>query len=267
MIYLERVPSPLLRSWIRTLWYCCAPNIPWGRQRVLPNGCMQIILNLSGRHLTDCGEDGKANKRLPPAIIVGARARYETIDTADMEELVGIVIQPGGFAGLFRERADLFCDRSIGLEEVRSGIFLTDGLSEIHTPVEKLHALEILLTDILLPGTCRSGLVDQAIHLFEEKGFGVAQCARSIGVSERRFSQVFRERVGIAPKVWFRIHRFQAAARALHQGTEVPWAELALACGYYDQAHFANDFKAFSGIDPTTYSKHQGLWQNHLPVS
>lgn len=56
---------------------------------------MQIILNLSRSYLTDCGEDGKANRRLPSAIVVGARARYEVIDTADMEELAGIVIQPG----------------------------------------------------------------------------------------------------------------------------------------------------------------------------
>ena len=46
----------------------------------------------------------------------------------------------------------------------------------------------------------------------------------------------------------------------------MPWAELALRCGYYDQSHFANDFRAFSGINPTTYSAHRGPWQNHVPI-
>src|ERR1039457_6640826 len=46
----------------------------------------------------------------------------------------------------------------------------------------------------------------------------------------------------------------------------VPWAELALRCGYYDQSHFANDFRAFPGINPTTYSAHRGRWQNHVPI-
>lgn len=95
----------------------------------------------------------------------------------------------------------------------------------------------------------------------------MAQCARSVGVSERRLSQVFHEEVGIGPKVWCRIRRFQAAVRALHDGADVRWAELALDCGYYDQSHFANDFRAFSGVDPTTYSRDRGLWQNHLPIS
>jgi AraC-like DNA-binding protein len=227
---------------------------------------MQIILNLSRSFLTDCREDGKANKRLPRAIIVGTRVRYEVVDTADMEEIVGIVIQPGGFAGLFRERADQFFERSVGLEEVWAGTSLTDRLCEVSTPVEKLSTLEAFLAGRLHPGTRRSELVDQAIHLFREKGLLVAECARSAGVSERRLSQVFREHVGIVPKMWYRIRRFQSAVKALHNGVDVPWAEVALRCGYYDQSHFANDFRAFSGIIPTTYSAHRGRWQNHVPI-
>jgi len=242
------------------------PRFSHGRERVLPNGCMQIILNLSRSYLTDCGEDGKASRRLPRAIVVGARARYGVVDTADMEEMVGILIEPGGFAGLFRERADLFFERSIGLEEVWAGSSLTDRLCEVPTPVEKLRTLEGLLSGRLHLGRRRSEMVDQAMHLFREKGFCVAECARSVGVSERRLSQVFREQVGLSPKMWCRIRRFQTAVRALHNGVDVPWTELALRCGYYDQSHFANDFRAFSGINPTAYSAHRGPWQNHAPI-
>jgi AraC-like DNA-binding protein len=267
MVFLEEPPTPQLRSWVRSLWYCRAPTgFSHSRERVLPNGCMQIILNLSRSYLTDCGEDGKANRRLPRAIVVGTRARYEVLDTSDMEELVGILIQPGGFAGLFRERADLFFERSVGLEEVWAGTSLTDRLCEVPTPVEKLRTLEGFLTGRLRPGARRSELVDQAMHLFREKGFRVAECSRSVGVSQRRLSQVFREQVGMSPKMWCRIRRFQTAVRALHNGVDVPWAELALRCGYYDQSHFANDFRAFSGINPTTYSAQRRLWQNHVPI-
>ena len=268
MFYLEKPPTPRLLSWVRSVWYCRAPGVPHRRERVLPNGCMQIILNLSRSYLTDCGEDGKANKRLPQAIVVGTRARYEVVDTADMEEIVGIVIQPGGFAGLFGERADLFFERSIGLDEVWPGTSLTDSLCEAPTPVDKLKTLEAFLTGRLRlhSSARRSELVDQALHLFGEKRFSVGECARSVGVSERRLSQVFREHVGIAPKMWCRISRFQVAVQALHDGVDVPWTELALRCGYYDQSHFANDFRAFSGINPTTYSDRRGPWQNHVPI-
>jgi AraC-like DNA-binding protein len=52
----------------------------------------------------------------------------------------------------------------------------------------------------------------------------------------------------------------------LHAGVDLPWAEMALDCGYYDQSHFANEFRAFSGIDATTYSARRTLWANHIPV-
>ena len=266
MMYLQKPPNPHLRAWVRSLWYCRAPRFSHRRERVLPNGCMQIILNLSSRYLTDCGEDGKANRHLPRAIVVGTRARYVVVDTADMEESIGILLQPGGSAGLFHERADLFFERSIGLEEVWAGTSLTDRLCEARTPAEKLRTLEVFLTGRLHPATRRSELVDQAMHLFREKDFRIAECARSVGVSERRLSQVFREQVGMSPKMWCRIRRFQTAVRALHDGMDVRWAELALHCGYYDQSHFANDFHAFSGISPTTYSAHRGSWQNHVPI-
>ena len=266
MLYLEQSPSEVLAPWVRSLWYCRTPAAAHGRERVLPNGCVQIVLNLRGDALTDCGEDGKITERLPSAIITGARARFEVIDTSDLEELAGIIIRPGGFARLFRERADLLFEQSIALDSVWSESRLTDMLREAPTPAAKLRALELLLVRLLRDGIQRSQLVDHAIYLFRRRSISVAACARSIGVSERRLSQVFREEVGVGPKTWCRIHRFQAATRALHAGMDMPWAELALRCGYYDQSHFANDFRAFSGIDPTTYSANRGRWRNHVPM-
>lgn len=266
MIYLEQQPSPQIRPLVRRLWYCQAPQTPHRRERVLPNGCIQIILNLSRNFLTDCGEDSNQNIRLPRAIVVGARSRYELIDTSDMQELCGIILRPGGFAPLFRERADLFFERSIDLNSVWADSSLIDRLRQPSTPIEKLTTLQILLIARLQQNSSRSPMVDQAFHFFLHNSSSIAQCSRSIGISERRLSQVFREHVGISPKLWCRIRRFQSAAQALHSGADIPWAELALNCGYYDQSHFANDFRAFSGIDPTTYSAQKTRWQNHVPI-
>src|SRR6516164_5315543 len=267
MIYFEESPARDLQPWIRSLWYCHAPQVAHRRERVLPNGCMQIVMNLSRSYLADCGEDGTITRRLPRAIVVGVRARFEVIDTADMEELVGVAFHPGGFARLFRERADLFFERSVGLADLGVAPQIADRLCEAPTPAQKLSALGQRLTDLVKQDIRRSELVDQAIHLFRSRALSVSQCARSLGVSERRLSQVFREEVGMAPKTWCRICRFQSALRALHNGVDVPWAELALRCGYYDQSHFANEFRAFYGLDPTTYSAQRGRWLNHVPIA
>jgi AraC-like DNA-binding protein len=266
MFYLEHAPNPLLQSCVRTLWYCRAPGIAHRRERVLPNGCMEIVITLSRNYLTDCGAGGLTDGRLPAAIVVGARTRCGVVDTADMEELIGVAFQPGGFPRLFRERADALSEQTIDLADVWGQSNLIDRLRDAATPIDKLRTLDVLLTEICDRGKDHSPLLAQSLYLFAEKGLSVAECARSVGVSARRLSEVFRERVGLSPKVWCRIGRFQMALAALYRGADVRWSELALDCGYYDQSHFANDFHAFSGLNPTTYCTGRGPWQNHVPV-
>ena len=89
----------------------------------------------------------------------------------------------------------------------------------------------------------------------------ISDVARRSGWSERRFSQIFREQVGFPPKTWCRLQRFRRAVRQLRSGVNISWADLAATCGFYDQAHFANEFRSFSGFDLTTYiSMSQPLW-------
>ena len=266
MVYLERAPAPGLRPWVRSLWYCCAPSVAHSYERVLPNGCIQIVLNLAGDFLTDCGEDLQ-ERRLPRAIVVGARQSYELIATRDLAELAGVVLEPGGFVGLFRERADLLFQTSIAAQDLCRSNFCLDRILEAQTPAAKLHCLECLLDEMAAQPADRSDLVRGALRFLKQPNASVKECAKAASVSERHLSQVFREQVGLSPKAWCRVQRFQTAIRHLHGGLEVSWVDLALRCGYYDQAHFINDFRAFSGINPTTYSRLRGQWRNHVRLS
>ena len=274
MLYLERTPAPPLADFIRVLWYAQARDVARGRERILPSGCVQVILNLARDFLLDCTE-GAGDLRRPPAMVVGARSIYEIVDNSDMADLVGIVFAPGGFAPFAADAVDLFSNRSVDLEATWGGPArnLRDRLRELATPQERLRCLERFLMDRFAPrltrhGPWRSGEVEFAVRAFESApGLAtVRDVARRTGWSERRFSQVFREEVGLSPKTWCRVQRFQRAVHQLHAGGEVRWAELALDCGFYDQSHFANEFRAFSGIDATTYSARRTQWVNHIPV-
>ena len=271
MIYLEHIPAPPLNRYIRTLWYARAPQPAHRRERILPTGCTQVILNLARDFLLDCPE-GQPDRRSAPMLIVGARTIYEIVDTSDMVDLIGMVFAPGGFPFFAGDAADLFSNRSVSLEDVWAARArgLRDRLRELEAPQERLRCLEAFLAAFCIAG--RNGHVAMPAIEFALRSFGQAVCmssvrevARAVGWSERRFSQVFREQVGLTPKVWCRVQRFQRAVRQLHAGVEVPWPELALECGYYDQSHFANEFRAFSGIDATTYTRLRGTpWMNHV---
>ena len=273
LLYLQRQPAPPLDRFINQLWYASTATTTPGRQRILPTGSTQIILDLKGDHLLDCAE-GSPSRPGPPSLLVGARSTYEIIDNSDLTCIIGLVFRPGGFTGLIGAPADLFANRFVNLEDMwgSEARCLRDRLREIATPSGRLAWLESFLLRKLnsAPAAARTAshpAVCFALDRFRSvpSVLSVAEVASHTGWSQRRFSQVFREQVGLSPKVWCRVQRFQRAVRQLHAGVNIPWPELALDCGYYDQSHFANEFRAFSGIDITTFTASgRTPWANHI---
>lgn len=274
MVYLERIPAAPLAGFVRMLWYAQVKDPAHKRERILPNGCVQVILNLARDYLLDCPE-GQDDRRMAPALVIGARSVYEIVDSSDLADLIGIVFAPGGFVPFASDAVDLFSNRSVALEATwgESARGLRDRLREVSSPQARLQCLETFLLERFEPPILgrrpqRCVEIDFAIRRFQgaPNVLTVRQMAKETGWSERRFSQVFREEVGLSPKTWFRVQRFQRAVRQIHAGVDVRWAELALDCGFYDQSHFANEFRAFAGIDATTYSARRTRWANHIVV-
>jgi AraC-like DNA-binding protein len=270
LLYLERIPAAPLAPFIRTLWYARVSQASHARERILPTGCVQVILNLARDYVLDCPEN-LPDVRKPPALVVGARSIYEIVDTSDMADLIGIVFTPAGFPPFAGAASQHFSNQTVALDSIWGADTerLRDHLRELRSPDARLRSLEQFLAMRFassLNRRPRPPKIQFALRCFAHNPSiaSVRETARQIGWSERRFSQVFREEVGFTPKVWCRIQRFQLAVRQLHAGAEIRWAELALDCGYYDQSHFANEFRAFSGVDATTYSARRTQWANHI---
>jgi AraC-like DNA-binding protein len=82
-----------------------------------------------------------------------------------------------------------------------------------------------------------------------------------IGLSARTFIRLFVTEVGLTPKLFCRVRRFQRALRLARGGQPAGWAGIALDCGYCDQAHLIRDFRALSGFTPTEFLR---VWGRHL---
>jgi AraC-like DNA-binding protein len=272
MLYLEHSPQPALSPFIKTLWYVRDPEATHRHERVLPTGRAQIVLSLARDYLTDANNFAYPLNHSPAGIFLGIYSRYQQIDAIDFTELIGIVFHPGGTVPFFPDNASTFANCETALDDLwgRASLNLRNELRDAPTPEQKFSLLEFaLLTRLALSKhQRRDPILDYALtHLHAAPGTTtIAELTRTTGLSPRRLSERFNEQVGISPKLYCRIQRFQQALQLMHQGADVPWAELALTCGYYDQSHFANDFRAFSGLSATDYSTTNRIWANHIPL-
>ncbi len=94
----------------------------------------------------------------------------------------------------------------------------------------------------------------------------IATMNAKIGYSQKHFGAMFKKQIGVTPKSFLKIMRFQKAVRTIDAATEIDWTTIAHDCGFYDQAHFINDFKQFSGFTPEQYSKIHTNYLNYIPV-
>jgi len=110
---------------------------------------------------------------------------------------------------------------------------------------------------------------------FDNSHAVVRKLARNAGLSARRFIDVFNCEVGLKPKLFNRVQRFQRVLARVYRIPAPNWGQLALEHGYFDQSHLIRDFLAFSGSSPADYLgrlhdlRQKGLRVkfNHLPVA
>ncbi len=268
MIVAHYIPRPPLSSFVKVFWYWDGYIQPHAQERLLPDGSMTIAFSLGGDRVR---RYDAAYGSMPSQVICGARSTYMVTDTADMVTTLGIQFKPGGafpFLGLPACELD---DQCVALEDLfgESARSLRYRLLEAATPKEKFAAAEQWLYARLAKPLERHPAVEFATAqlLHGSLGAPLSRLLDRIGYSQRHFNQLFADEVGLTPKRFLRVRRFQRVISLIPGGKSVGWAELALRCGYYDQAHFVHDFRSFSGLTPSAYLCHRTPHLNHVPVA
>ncbi len=125
-------------------------------------------------------------------------------------------------------------------------------LGELATWEARLDAVEALL--LHTPEPPRAGFAELAWAVAQiERSRGAVRMrtlTRELGWSERRLQRAFAHEIGLAPKRFARLVRFEALVARVRRGARVRWAEDAQALGFYDEAHLARDVRAFTGLAP-----------------
>jgi AraC-like DNA-binding protein len=266
----KHFPASPLSEVIELFWYrghdTAAPNGP-PREAILPDGCAHLVFNLSESRI-GLYERIESNRltTLGGSIFCGPRSSAYAIVPA-AAAIIGVLFRPGGVFRFLSVPTEEFRNVQVPLELIVGGDSLRHQLIAAATPAARFLLLEKFLLRQLQRSLSLHRAVRYAVSAFEHDPFlSVAAVLEKIGLSERRFSRIFNEQVGLTPKLFQRVRRFQRTMSSLPCYGAVDWAATATANGFYDQAHLINDFRAFSSVTPSDFFASRIVQRNHLPL-
>ncbi|SFV07194.1 DUF6597 domain-containing transcriptional factor [Pseudoduganella namucuonensis] len=241
---LERyLPAPDLAAVVEYFWLV-EWRLPDGAshvQRTLPSPCIHLVFD-QGR-----------------TAVFGVMTGAFEYTQRGSGRVLGVRFRPGAFRAMLGKPVQTITDQTLRL----SALFDCDEAQVEHAVLSApddagmVAAASALIRRVLPPADPQVARIEAILKIVgETPGLTrVEELAERAQLSMRRLQILFKEYVGINPKWVIRRNRLLDAADQLSSGVEVNLSELALALGYYDQAHFTSDFEKLVGKPPADYRR------------
>jgi AraC-like DNA-binding protein len=246
--YFARPPTPALARIVEYVWG--SQGAPaHARERVVPTGTLELFVSLvdvEGEIYNAAG----GGRRSSGAGVAGAYRRPFMFDTHENASVVGVHFRPGAAGVVLGVPPGELMDRHVDLEDIwgRRARELRERLCAATTTSERFAILEAELVSRLDARRVHPA-VAYALDVLARPQARVGDIAKAARLSQRRLIELFTAAVGITPKRFGRVLRFQRAT-ALARGAALDWARIANECGYYDQAHLIRDFRDLADMTP-----------------
>lgn len=232
----------------------CEVDGAHGNELILPTGRSQLIFGLDPLH--------------PVAVVQGPTTTATIIDAKPQRLALGVVLRPGGLRALTGESASSFTDRHIELGEL-IGIDAVGLIEELRDALSKRQVLltldRVISNKIAAVGGPPSERVHRAARLLR-RGLGVGETCEQLNVSRTALVRSFRSEIGMGPKLYSRILRFESAVAKVRTAGSDGLASIAAEAGYADQAHMTREFAAFAGLTPSALHNDASAAPNHVTI-
>ena len=260
-MYVTAAPRGPLSQLVQSIWLYEGEAPGHARDRRLPTGGVDLVVSLRDHSV------------YPDVVVSGPFTHAFDLDTAAQRDTLGVAFKVGGAAALLGLPLDELRNLHVPLAELwRSGASeLRERVVAAPTSEAKLDTASRFLSARLArvsrpphPGVGRAAARMQVAP----EGCRIADLSDTLGLSRRRFEQIFRADIGMTPKAYQRLQRFRRALVRIEDAARVGWAGFALDRGYYDQAHLINEFGAHCGLTPPEYlASRAGSFVNHVPIA
>ncbi len=251
LAFLRLKPSSDLAAYVDNFWFMRGRGpaaMPLGH-RILPDGSMEFVFQL-GDPFFERRPDGRWRKQAH-LLFVGQMERRVDIKPSGVIHTAGIHFHPAGVSAFVAGDLGRFVNRIVPLPSALGEDLaaVAARLRAARTPERRVAILENFLRGRRRPHD--EAMADASRRLLEATdAVDIEVVARGFGLSDRQFRRRFEAAVGLGPKRFSRIVRFQRVFEQRLEHDARAWSEVALDCGYYDQAHFNRDFRAFAGVRP-----------------
>lgn len=266
---LTRAPIAALRPFVARLWAqrpAAHGEVVIVREAVLPTGCAHLVFRPESAPLRVW--TAEREHTLGPVVLAGPRAQRYLRETQSHGRSVGALIEPAMLYALFGVSA-----RALHAQHVDGALALGPGalalceqLAEAADVRAELALLEAFLLARIEAERVAPRFVRAAVGAIERDPNGnIAALVERSGASHRHFAKVFEEHVGLTPKRFARVRRFNAALEAMQRGPR-SLAAIASELGFSDQAHLTREFVAHAALTPSEYAANLPADARHVSI-
>jgi AraC-like DNA-binding protein len=252
MEYQRLAPAPPLAPVVDCYWIVRGDDPEPTQQKIIPDGYPEIIFHLADPYRMQLSGPWQTQTA---DLLAGQLTHHFFLENTGRSHIIGIKWQPTALAHLWRVPMHRFTNRVADLHKAIPLQWLPLRqalLSAPNDPARIEHIEKFLLAH--LPLEPADLLSQHAVDILRAArgAMAIRALATQLGVSERHLEQRFKHEVGLTPKQFARIVRFNAIFELMKVG-KPDWMELVEGAGFYDQSHFIRNFRAFTGEEPSAY--------------
>ena len=243
-------PPPLLSQYIKYYWVLKTDEVEPVTVQTIPSGCVHLVFH-RGENLNI-----QSKGLQPKNFIRGQFSTYGSLISEGNIDMIAVIFHPLGLNPFVRCAMSELYNHYIDVEDLED-IELNDLKRNISAElvVETcVQLIERFFIQRLVGTDCNYQRTQYAIcQIINQPQIEVNTLAESACLGYRQFKRVFSNYVGISPKEYYRVVRFQRALYLLQNHPGMEFVDLAYSCGFYDPSHLVKDFKEFTGCSPTQY--------------
>jgi AraC-like DNA-binding protein len=252
-----RDPHPRLRAYIQSYQGYIESTTGLRRRLEPPSTSVVLIIGLgSALEVIDPRDQGCSSTATDhTSFVSGLYDSFVLIETRGTGQSgIQVNFTPLGAYQFLHLPMHLITNRVLELEDVLGPVAcqLVERLQQTPSWEARFALVDDFISTRLAEGRTPTTSMVWAWHQLQQAGggLGIGALAAELGCSQKHLIAQFHEQIGLPPKTLARILRFRHALRCLEHSGDVRWSEIALDCGYYDQAHFIREFRAFTGSAP-----------------